>query len=103
MQTSASIILVVNLFKVRTRIRAYLFIISLREIFLGEKQKRFFLLSFSSLFCFSPSLLVVGGSRCRQITASLSSLHVRTLLSRIAPCLCITSNEATNASGLPDT
>ena len=48
-------------------------------------------------------LLVVCGLGHRQISPSLSSLHVRTLLSRIAPCLCITFNEATNASGLPDT
>jgi len=52
MQTSGSIILVVNLFKVRTRIRAYLFYYLASRKFSGEKQKRFFLLYFSSLFCF---------------------------------------------------
>jgi len=52
MQTSGSIILVVNLFKVRTRIRAYLFYYLASRKFLGEKQKRFSSFSFSSLFCF---------------------------------------------------
>ena len=59
--------------------------------------KRLFLFPFfffRSSFSFSvlPSSLfsfAVGGLGHRQISPSLSSLHVRTLLSRIAPCLCI--------------
>ena len=85
------------------------FFFSLRENFLGERKNRFLFLFFS-MFVFGDGiaafflfLLVVCGLGHRQISPSLSSLCVRTLLSRIAPCLCITSYEATNASGLPDT
>ena len=39
--------------------------------------------------CLFSFRFLLSGLRCRQITAALSSLHVRTLLSRIAPCLCI--------------
>ena len=46
------------------------------------------------------SFFLLSGLRCRQITAALSVLCVRTLLSRIASRLCYTS---TNADGLPDT
>ena len=74
------------------------------------KEKIVFLFLFFSMFVFGDGiaafflfLLVVCGLGHRQISPSLSSLHVRTLLSRIALCLCITSYEATNASGLPDT
>ena len=105
MQTSGSIILVVNLFKVRTRIRAYLFYYLASRNFFWGKAKKIFppFFFFFVLFCFFFLSVAVCGLGHRQISPSLSSLHVRTLLSRIAPCLCITFNEATNASGLPDT
>ena len=51
--------------------------------------------SFSVLLFLFPFFLLLVFSFCswwlghRQISPSLSSLHVRTLLSRIAPCLCI--------------
>ena len=58
MQTSGSIILVVNLFKVRTRIRAYLFYYLASRKFFGGKAKKifppfffFFVLFFSLSAC----------------------------------------------------
>ena len=48
MQTSGSIILVVNLFKVRTRIRAYLFYYLASRKFLGGKAKKIFQLNINN-------------------------------------------------------
>ena len=53
-------------------------------VFFFRSSFFFFRSFFFLLFSFA-----VGGLGHRQISPSLSSLHVRTLLSRIAPCLCI--------------
>ena len=61
MQTSGSIILVVNLFKVRTRIRAYLILLSRFAKIFGGKAKKIFP-PFFFFFVFSSSPLLSAGS-----------------------------------------
>ena len=79
----------------------FIFFISCSVSLRKNGGKKNHLLIFSSLLLFSLSAFSVGLVH-RQISTSLSSLHVRTLVIPYRP-LSLSQYYCTNASGLPDT